>query len=75
MRSGTADREWGEGLAYAYATLYTQWGDRLKALEWLETAMRLRDPWLVTLKTDALLDPLRHEPRFQAIERELNFRA
>jgi hypothetical protein len=63
----------GEGFAYAYATIYTQWGDRLKALEWLETARRLRDPGLVTLKTDPLLDPLRQEPRFQAIERELKF--
>jgi hypothetical protein len=25
------------------------------------------------LKTDPLLDPVRHEPRFQAIERELKF--
>jgi TolB-like protein/Flp pilus assembly protein TadD len=63
----------GERFAYAYATIYTQWGDRLQALEWLETAMRLRDPGLVTLKTDPLLDPLRHEPRFEAIERQLKF--
>jgi len=33
----------------------------------------LRDPGLVNLKTDSLLDPLRKEPRFQAIERELKF--
>jgi hypothetical protein len=25
------------------------------------------------LKTDPLMDPLRNEPRFQAIERELKF--
>jgi len=35
--------------------------------------MRLRDPGLQFLKSDQLLDPLRKEPRFQAIERELNF--
>jgi hypothetical protein len=28
---------------------------------------------LVELKADPLLDPLRKEPRFQAIERELRF--
>ena len=44
-----------------------------KALEWLETALRLRDPGLVSLKTDPLLDPLRKEPRFRAIERALKF--
>jgi hypothetical protein len=35
--------------------------------------MRLHDPWLQYLKVFALFDPLRNEPRFQAIERELNF--
>jgi hypothetical protein len=35
--------------------------------------MRLRDSGLVMLKTDPLMDPLRNEPRFQAIERELKF--
>jgi len=44
-----------------------------EALEWLVTAMRLRDPGLEVLKTDPLLDPLRQEPRFQAIQREFKF--
>jgi len=35
--------------------------------------VRLRDPGLISLKTDPLMDPLRNEPRFQAIERELKF--
>jgi TolB-like protein/tetratricopeptide (TPR) repeat protein len=63
----------GDGGAYQYATIYAQWGNRAKALEWLETALRLRDPGLIQLKTDPLLDPLRKEPRFQAIERELKY--
>jgi tetratricopeptide (TPR) repeat protein len=62
-----------DGAAYQYATIYAQWGNRPKALEWLETALRLRDTGLEILKTDPLLDPLRKEPRFQAIERELRF--
>ena len=63
----------GDAEAYQYATIYAQWGQRAKALEWLETALRLRDPGLEFLKTDPLMDPLRQEPRFQAIERELKF--
>ena len=63
----------GDTSAYQYATIHAQWGNRAKALEWLETALRLRDPGLVLLKTDPLLDPLRKEPRFQAIERALKF--
>jgi TolB-like protein len=62
-----------DAAAYQYATIYAQWGNRAQALEWLETALRLRDPGLEDLKTDPLLDPLRKEPRFQAIERELKF--
>ncbi len=63
----------GDRGAYLYATVEAQWGNVPKALEWLDTAMRLRDPALEFLKTDPLLDPLRKEPRFQAIERELAF--
>jgi TolB-like protein/Tfp pilus assembly protein PilF len=63
----------GDSGAYQYATIYAQWGDRAQALAWLDTAMRLRDPGLETLKTDPLMDPLREEPRFQAILRQLHF--
>ena len=63
----------GDAAAYQYATIYAQWGNAPKAFEWLETAMRLRDPGLELLKTDPLMDPLRKEPRFQAVMRELKF--
>src|SRR5262249_31028258 len=63
----------GDAAAYQYATVYGQWGNRAKALEWLDTAMRVGDRALEFLKTDPLMDPLRKEPRFQAIERELKF--
>ena len=63
----------GDNGPYQYATIYAQWGQRAKALEWLDTALRLRDPGLELLKTDPLLDPLRKEPHFQAVMRELKF--
>jgi serine/threonine-protein kinase len=73
----------GNAGAYGYATIYAQWGNTPKALEWLETALQVRNAvcrrpseageCLINLKTDPLLDPLRQEPRFQAIERELKF--
>ena len=59
--------------AYQYATVYAQWGDIAKTLEWLATARRVRDAGLEYLKTDPLMDPLRKEARFQGIERELRF--
>ena len=63
----------GDDGAYGYAAIYTQWGNIPKGLEWLDTALRVRDPSLQLLKVDPLLEPLRKEPRFQAIERELKF--
>jgi hypothetical protein len=33
----------------------------------------VHDPGLTWLKTDPFLDPVRKEPWFKAIERELNF--
>ena len=62
-----------EGDAYQYAGIYAQWGNRAKALEWLDTAMGRHDSGLMELKTDPLMDPLREEPHFQAIEQELKF--
>jgi adenylate cyclase len=63
----------GNRLAEGYADIYAQWGDTARALDWLETAMRNRDPYLAYTKVNPFFDPLRNEPRFQAIERELKF--
>ena len=77
-----------EAPAYQLVEIYAQWGNRAKALEWLEKALQVRDPGLAILrvrigvpsqlvvyhrKAPPLLDPLRQEPRFQAIMRELRF--
>ena len=72
----TTMQSWyGDRGAYQYAEIYSQWGNASKALAWLETAMRLRDSGLAALKVDPLLDPLRKEPSFQAIQRALKFPA
>ena len=63
----------GDDGAYDYAQIYAQWGRTTNALDRLETALRLHNLNLQQLKVDPLLDPLRDEPRFQAIERELKF--
>jgi tetratricopeptide (TPR) repeat protein len=61
----------GDRLAEGYADIYAQWGDNARALDWLETAMHNRDPYLAYTKVKPFFDPLRNEPRFQAIERAL----
>lgn len=65
--------ESGDSMAYQYACVHAQKGEMPIALDWLETAYRLKDPGLAWLKVDVLLDPLRAEPRFREIERKLKF--
>jgi TolB-like protein/Tfp pilus assembly protein PilF len=67
------EASFGDTYPFFFAQIYAQWGNSAKALEWLERAVRSRDPLLQNVKTDPLIDPLRKEPRFQAIERELKF--
>jgi len=63
----------GEHFAEGYADVYAQWGDAARALDWLDAAMRDRDPYLAYTKVNPFFDPLRNEPRYQAIERALKF--
>jgi len=65
--------QYGDAGAVGYSEFYAQRGDTPQALDWLEMALRQRNPDLRFVKTDALFDPLRKEPRFQAIERALKF--
>ena len=64
---------WGDARAVSYANLYSQWGDTRGALDWLATAERTRAWPLAFLKATWLLDPIRNEPEFKALERRLNF--
>ena len=63
----------GDRFAEGYADVYAQWGDTARALDWLEAAVRVRDPYLAYTKINPFFDPLRKEPRFQAIEQALRF--
>jgi len=63
----------GDVFFYQYAEIYAQWGMREQALHFLEAALQRGDLGFRRLRTDPLLDPVRAEPRFQAIERTLKF--
>jgi TolB-like protein/Flp pilus assembly protein TadD len=68
-----AESAYGDAAAYQYAQVYAQWGDRGKALDCLAAAKRVRDSGLIALRADPLLDPLRQEPPYQALVRDLKF--
>jgi TolB-like protein len=63
----------GEAGAFSYAEMYAQWGNTAEALRWLAAAERLHAQGLQTLRVDWLLDPIRNEPEFKALERRLDF--
>jgi len=52
---------------YYLATLHVALGENEQALTWLEKAYRDHDSHLAWLKVDEALDPLRPDPRFQAL--------
>jgi tetratricopeptide (TPR) repeat protein len=63
--------EHGDSAAYQYATIFAQWGQPERALEWLATAFRLREGDLDII-VDPKLDPIRGMPQFQEIVRRLH---
>ena len=56
-----------------FANAYLGLGDKDQALTYLERAYEEQDPALFFLKMSPRLDPLRSEPRFQALLRRMNF--
>jgi len=51
----------------AFATAWIGMGDLSRALDWAERAWEERRGWLVYFGVNPLVDPLRGEPRFQAL--------
>ncbi len=57
--------------AYSVATVYAGLGNRDQAFTWLRKAMDERSPYLIYLKTEPRLDPLRADPRFADLLRHI----
>jgi len=60
----------GEAVPFDVAGLYVLADEKVQALDWLERAYKTRDQNLVCLR-DPTFDPLRSEPRFQALMRRM----
>ena len=63
----------GETLQRALARAYMYLGDKQSALQWLEKGYENREPNMVFIRVDSAFDPLRSDPRFQALLRRMNF--
>lgn len=58
---------------YLFLLVHVGLGEKEKALDWLEKAAAARSDELFFLKVDPALDPLRSEPRFQAVYKQMRF--
>ncbi|MGH2406348.1 MAG: tetratricopeptide repeat protein, partial [bacterium] len=59
--------------SYSFALVYLGLGENDQAIEWLERTYEERDGFLVYLKVEQRLDPLREDPRFQDLLRRVGF--
>jgi tetratricopeptide (TPR) repeat protein len=58
---------------FLFAEAYVGLGQRDQAITWLERAYEVHDQWMVFANSYPGLDPLRSEPRFQALLRRMHF--
>jgi TolB-like protein/DNA-binding winged helix-turn-helix (wHTH) protein/Flp pilus assembly protein TadD len=57
--------------AWEFALIHTGLGERDAALHWLQEAFHDHSAWMLHLKVDPRLDPLRSDPRFQELMRRV----
>jgi hypothetical protein len=57
--------------AYGIASMYAELGERDQAFRWFDTAYQERDLFMLGLKTDYSLDPIRSDPRFAELVRRV----
>ena len=65
--------EFGDAALYQQAEVLAQWGQTAAAMMKLEQARKVGDSGLSLIVTDPLLDPLRRDPRFINLIKQLGF--
>jgi hypothetical protein len=66
------DRLGASGLApYRVAAIETALGENARAIASIARAFEMRDPWLVVLKVDPMLEAIRRDRRIVAIQKEV----
>jgi len=66
-----AQRERGYSSPFDIAEFYAELGEKDEAFAWLDIAYRERDEFVASLKTEFKFDPLRSDPRFDALVRKV----
>jgi adenylate cyclase len=58
---------------FCQALVYLGLGENSQAIDWLEKAYEERSVWMGWLKVEPIYDPIRSNPRFQALYNKMNF--
>ncbi len=61
------EKSFAESAAYQVGEVYAYRGERDNAFAWLERAVQQRDPGIVALKSDRLLESLHSDPRWTTL--------
>ncbi|MDE2597338.1 MAG: TIR domain-containing protein [Sphingomonadales bacterium] len=65
--------DYGDNCLYQQAQIFAQWGQPAEALDRLDKALAAGDAGLVQSRNDPMLDPVRRDARFIAIQQQLGF--
>jgi serine/threonine-protein kinase len=63
----------GDAVSYQIGQIYAELGETNRAFAALDKAIEVKDPGLITLKKDPVMDPIRTDPRFAALLKRLQF--
>lgn len=66
-------RKRGRIVPYRLATVYLALDSKDQAIEWLNKDYEERGNWMNQLKIDPVMDPLRSDPRFKKLMRQMRF--
>lgn len=66
---------YGDAASTQIGEIYAQMGDKNRAFSALDRAYQIKDAGLLGLKVDPFLDPLRSDPRFAVLLKQMNFPA
>ena len=66
--------EYGDDVSFQVAAIYSRRGDADRAFEALERGFAVRDPGLILIQVHTAFDPLRDDPRYEALLKKMGLR-
>jgi len=67
IKHSSDTRIWADDVAIGYVGL----GDKDEAMNWLERSYAQKEPYIIGIRVDPMLDPLHGDPRFEALAQKV----